>query len=129
MICISAGCCKVLARVLQALCTEASLQALRRCYPQIYDTDEKLLVDPANVTVTRDDFLAANSGIVPAAHRQASNHARCLTCHCSVHDHELLVRLCLMMMWLSTRSQPSAKAGDPVSIAAACCLAGPCQSW
>lgn len=35
----------------QSLCTEASLQALRRAYPQIYSSDDKLLVDPASVAV------------------------------------------------------------------------------
>ncbi|KAA6420881.1 MAG: ATPase family AAA domain-containing protein [Trebouxia sp. A1-2] len=36
---------------LKALCTEASLHALRRQYPQIYDTHDKLVVDPATVRV------------------------------------------------------------------------------
>ena len=35
----------------QALCTEASLQALRRHYPQIYSSDDRLLLDPAAVAV------------------------------------------------------------------------------
>lgn len=35
----------------QALCTEASLASLRRHYPQIYDADEKLLIDPGRVRV------------------------------------------------------------------------------
>ncbi|KAK9813516.1 hypothetical protein WJX73_003943 [Symbiochloris irregularis] len=61
---------------LKALCTEASLQALRRSYPQIYETDDNLLVDPASVRVLRQDFMAAHQGIVPAAHRQAASHAR-----------------------------------------------------
>ena len=62
--------------VLQALCTEASLQALRRSYPQIYDTDDKLLINPDQVVVGKPDFLAAHAGIIPAAHRQAASHAR-----------------------------------------------------
>ena len=61
---------------MQALCTEASLQALRRSYPQIYDTEDKLLINPAQVVVGKPDFLAAHAGIVPAAHRQAASHAR-----------------------------------------------------
>jgi SpoVK/Ycf46/Vps4 family AAA+-type ATPase len=48
--------------VLQALCTEASLAAVRRVYPQIYNSDEKLLVSPDQVLVTRDDFMTDLQG-------------------------------------------------------------------
>ncbi|EIE21008.1 putative 26S proteasome regulatory complex, ATPase RPT2 [Coccomyxa subellipsoidea C-169] len=61
---------------LKALCTEASLQAMRRHYPQIYDSDEKLLIDPSRVTVSRRDFLSAFSAMTPASHRSATAHAR-----------------------------------------------------
>ncbi len=49
---------------------------MRRAYPQIYDSDEKLLIDPARVSVTRRDFLAAFSAMTPASHRSAAAHAR-----------------------------------------------------
>ena len=62
---------------MQALCTEASLHALRRRYPQIYESDEKLLIDPASIAVERQDFVAALSCITPASHRSAAAHARC----------------------------------------------------
>ena len=61
----------------QALCTEASLHALRRRYPQIYDSDDKLLIDPASIAVEQPDFVAALSAITPASHRSAAAHARC----------------------------------------------------
>ncbi|KAL0052590.1 hypothetical protein WJX82_004414 [Trebouxia sp. C0006] len=61
---------------LKALCTEASLHALRRQYPQIYDTHDKLLVDPATVRVSRTDFLSAFKAITPSSHRSAVAHAR-----------------------------------------------------
>jgi hypothetical protein len=48
--------------VLQALCAEASLAALRRVYPQIYASDVKLLIDPSAVRVTRQDFVTAMKG-------------------------------------------------------------------
>ena len=48
---------------LKALCTEASLRALRRRYPQIYQSSEKLLINPASITIERRDFLAAIRGI------------------------------------------------------------------
>lgn len=37
--------------------TEASLHALRRRYPQIYETSERLLIDPESIVVTRQDFI------------------------------------------------------------------------
>jgi SpoVK/Ycf46/Vps4 family AAA+-type ATPase len=42
---------------IKALCTEAALQALRRSYPQIYDSAEKLLIDVHSIQVTRQDFV------------------------------------------------------------------------
>ena len=70
--------------LLQALCTEASLHALRRQYPQIYDTNDKLLVDPATVRVSRTDFLSAFKAITPSSHRSAVAHARSAR-HVSAH--------------------------------------------
>eukprot|EP00879_Flechtneria_rotunda_P032686 GHRR01035944.1.p1 GENE.GHRR01035944.1~~GHRR01035944.1.p1 ORF type:complete len:299 (+),score=94.12 GHRR01035944.1:877-1773(+) len=63
---------------IKALCAEASLAALRRVYPQIYDSNVKLLINPAAVVVTRQDFLAAMQGLTPAAHRAMVSHARAL---------------------------------------------------
>ncbi|KAF4524892.1 hypothetical protein B566_EDAN015548 [Ephemera danica] len=56
---------------LKALCTEAVIQGLRRRYPQIYQSSEKLLLDPGQVKVEKCDFQRARLGIVPAAHRVA----------------------------------------------------------
>lgn len=61
---------------LKALCTEAALRALRRRYPQIYQSLDKLLINTDNVKVSTKDFMAAMSSIVPAAHRSARTHAR-----------------------------------------------------
>ncbi len=66
----------------QALCTEASLHALRRSYPQIYEADEKLLVDPKAVHVGEKDFEAAQLAITPASHRAAAAPARCWPAVC-----------------------------------------------
>lgn len=38
---------------LKALCTEAALRAVRRRYPQIYLSDNKLEIDPKRVVVGR----------------------------------------------------------------------------
>ncbi|XP_059473647.1 ATPase family AAA domain-containing protein 2-like [Neocloeon triangulifer] len=56
---------------LKALCTEAVLQSLRRRYPQIYKSSSKLLLDTEQVQVTKEDFMRAKVGIVPAAQRMS----------------------------------------------------------
>jgi ATPase family AAA domain-containing protein 2 len=56
---------------LKALCAEAVLQSLRRRYPQIYSSAQKLLLDTNQVTVQKIDFQRAKAEIVPAAHRSA----------------------------------------------------------
>lgn len=61
---------------LKALVTEASLAALRRRYPQIYNSEQKLLVDPQEVRVERRDFISALRNITPASHRAAASPAR-----------------------------------------------------
>jgi SpoVK/Ycf46/Vps4 family AAA+-type ATPase len=38
---------------LKALCTEAALRAVRRRYPQIYKSEDKLQIDPQLVNVSR----------------------------------------------------------------------------
>ncbi|XP_072746443.1 ATPase family AAA domain-containing protein 2 isoform X1 [Anoplolepis gracilipes] len=54
---------------LRALCTEAVLQGLRRTYPQIYMTNDRLLLDPERVEVKKRDFMQASSMLVPSSHR------------------------------------------------------------
>jgi SpoVK/Ycf46/Vps4 family AAA+-type ATPase len=61
---------------LRALCTEAALAALRRRYPQIYESEAKLEVVPGSVVVERADFVAALAAVTPAAHRAAGAPAR-----------------------------------------------------
>lgn len=58
--CVAAA--RVWLLLLQALCAEASLAALRRVYPQIYASDVKLLIDTSAVRVTRQDFITAMQG-------------------------------------------------------------------
>eukprot|EP00049_Salpingoeca_infusionum_P006604 m.109108 g.109108 ORF g.109108 m.109108 type:complete len:1314 (+) comp13363_c0_seq2:173-4114(+) len=54
---------------LKALCTEAGLLALRRTYPQIYDSDVKLKLNMRAINVTAVDFKDAMAAITPAAQR------------------------------------------------------------
>lgn len=54
---------------LRALCTEAALNSIQRKYPQIYQTNEKLEVDPSKIRVTANDFMKAIEKIVPSSAR------------------------------------------------------------
>ncbi|KAK9308656.1 hypothetical protein QLX08_001491 [Tetragonisca angustula] len=54
---------------LRALCTESVLQGLRRTYPQIYMTNNRLLLDPERIEVKKQDFLQASSILVPSSQR------------------------------------------------------------
>lgn len=54
---------------LRALCTEASLCALRRQYPQIYQTTDKLVLDVSKINVAASDFHNGLKAIVPTAQR------------------------------------------------------------
>ena len=75
------GCCAEFGawQCLQALCTEASLHALRRQYPQIYETSQRLVIDPSSIHVERRDFMSAFRAITPSSHRAAATHARSVT--------------------------------------------------
>ncbi|WFD44070.1 TAT-binding protein-like protein 7, AAA ATPase [Malassezia psittaci] len=44
---------------LRALCTEATLNAIQRQYPQIYHTNDRLQLDPSSVHVAPHDFVLA----------------------------------------------------------------------
>ena len=56
---------------LKSLCAESAIGALRRTYPQIYESEKKLLIDAASVRVGTEDFRAAMKSITPASHRSA----------------------------------------------------------
>ncbi|XP_047240389.1 ATPase family AAA domain-containing protein 2-like isoform X4 [Girardinichthys multiradiatus] len=54
---------------IRAVCTEAALCALRRRYPQIYATSQKLLLDVSSISVSSCDFVAAMRKMKPASQR------------------------------------------------------------
>ncbi|KAE8605208.1 hypothetical protein XENTR_v10015025 [Xenopus tropicalis] len=54
---------------IKALCTEAALIALRRRYPQIYASSQKLQLDISSVVLGAHDFYHAMKNIVPASQR------------------------------------------------------------
>jgi len=54
---------------LKGLTAEAALNALRRSYPQVYQSNKKLAIDVTKVSVIRVDFDKALRKIVPSTHR------------------------------------------------------------
>jgi ATPase family AAA domain-containing protein 2 len=60
---------------LRALCTEATLNAVQRRYPQIYKSQQKLLIDPKTINVLPKDFMISVKKMVPSSQRSASSGA------------------------------------------------------
>lgn len=60
---------------LRALCTEAALNAIQRTYPQIYSSNEKLIVDADKIKVTAKDFMLSIKKMVPSSERSTSSGA------------------------------------------------------
>lgn len=54
---------------IRALCTEATLNAVQRRYPQIYHTTDRLVLDPSSITVEARDFMLALQKLVPSSAR------------------------------------------------------------
>ncbi|XP_010138396.1 PREDICTED: ATPase family AAA domain-containing protein 2, partial [Buceros rhinoceros silvestris] len=63
----------------KSLCTEAALCALRRRYPQIYGSSEKLQLDVASIKITAQDFVTAMQKTVPASQRALASPGRALS--------------------------------------------------
>ncbi|KAI1384540.1 AAA-domain-containing protein [Hypoxylon trugodes] len=60
---------------LRAMCTEAALNAIQRTYPQIYMSQEKLIVDPEKITIHMTDFMLSKNKIIPSSERSAISGA------------------------------------------------------
>jgi len=60
---------------LRALCTEAALNAIQGTYPQIYQSDDKLIVDPTNIRVLAKDFMISVNKMIPSSERSAPSGA------------------------------------------------------
>ncbi|KAG7316583.1 hypothetical protein KOW79_020124 [Hemibagrus wyckioides] len=65
---------------IKALCTEASLAALRRRYPQIYSSSQRYKLDVGSIVLGPQDFGHALRSIVPAAQRALAPPGRALSC-------------------------------------------------
>ncbi|XP_049586329.1 ATPase family AAA domain-containing protein 2 isoform X1 [Syngnathus scovelli] len=63
---------------IKAVCSEAALCALRRRYPQIYSSSQKLVLDVNSIAITAKDFMSAMTKMVPAAQRTVVSPAKAL---------------------------------------------------
>ncbi|XP_039974151.1 ATPase family AAA domain-containing protein 2-like isoform X2 [Xiphias gladius] len=63
---------------IKAVCSEAALCALRRRYPQIYTSSQKLVLDVNSIAIMNKDFMSAMSKMVPAAQRAVVSPAKAL---------------------------------------------------
>ncbi|XP_029447832.1 ATPase family AAA domain-containing protein 2 [Rhinatrema bivittatum] len=61
------------------VCTEAALCALRRRYPQIYTSSQKLQLDVSSIKITAKDFVVAMQKIVPASQRAVVSPGQALS--------------------------------------------------
>lgn len=66
---------------LRALCTEATLNAIQRRYPQIYQTNTRLLLAPETIQVNGRDFMLALEGMVPSSARASTSSIKALPIH------------------------------------------------
>ncbi|KAI3838318.1 hypothetical protein MKX03_026639 [Papaver bracteatum] len=76
---LAASCVGYCGADLKALCTEAAIQAFREKYPQVYTSDDKVLIDVDSIKVEKYHFLQAMSTITPAAHRGSVVQSRPLS--------------------------------------------------
>ncbi|OSD01938.1 AAA-domain-containing protein [Trametes coccinea BRFM310] len=60
---------------LRALCTEAALNAVQRRYPQIYKSNDRLLLKPETIEVELRDFMISIKKLVPSSARSVSSSA------------------------------------------------------
>ncbi|XP_041422563.1 ATPase family AAA domain-containing protein 2 isoform X2 [Xenopus laevis] len=64
---------------IKSVCAEAALCSLRRRYPQIYTTTEKLQLDINSIKITAKDFIVAMQKIVPASQRAVVSPGQALS--------------------------------------------------
>ncbi|XP_023607728.1 ATPase family AAA domain-containing protein 2 isoform X4 [Myotis lucifugus] len=64
---------------IKSICSEAALCALRRRYPQIYNTSEKLQLDLSSITISAKDFEVAMQKMIPASQRAVTSPGQALS--------------------------------------------------
>ncbi|XP_048214738.1 ATPase family AAA domain-containing protein 2 isoform X2 [Perognathus longimembris pacificus] len=76
---------------IKSVCAEAALCALRRRYPQIYTTSEKLQLDLSSINISAKDFEVAMQKMIPASQRAVTSPGQALSAivkpllHSTVH--------------------------------------------
>ena len=60
---------------LKSLCSEAALQAIHRCFPQIYESSKKLKIEEDQIQVEMKDFENALLKITPCSYRSNPQHS------------------------------------------------------
>ncbi|WYZ40594.1 hypothetical protein EsH8_IV_000935 [Colletotrichum jinshuiense] len=60
---------------LRALCTEAALNAIQRTYPQIYSSQDKLIVNADKISIHATDFMLSIKKMIPSSERSAGTGA------------------------------------------------------
>lgn len=60
---------------LKSLCSEAALQAIHRCFPQIYESNKKLKIKEEQIQVEMKDFENALLKITPCSYRSNPQHS------------------------------------------------------
>ncbi|XP_065751300.1 ATPase family AAA domain-containing protein 2 [Phocoena phocoena] len=64
---------------IKSICSEAALCALRRRYPQIYTTSEKLQLDLSSINISAKDFELAMQKMIPASQRAVTSPGQALS--------------------------------------------------
>ncbi|XP_037659132.1 ATPase family AAA domain-containing protein 2 [Choloepus didactylus] len=64
---------------IKSICAEAALCALRRRYPQIYTTSEKLQLDLSSINISAKDFVVAMQKMIPASQRAVTSPGQALS--------------------------------------------------
>jgi SpoVK/Ycf46/Vps4 family AAA+-type ATPase len=73
---LAAACTGYCGADIKALCTEAALHAVQRAYPQIWQSDQKLLINHESIVVTRTDFMRAKKKVVPSLLRSSTSYGK-----------------------------------------------------
>ncbi|CAB3230706.1 unnamed protein product [Arctia plantaginis] len=99
---------------LKALCSEAVLKALRRVYPQVYESEHALVIDTKNVEVTRKDLLEAMHSLVAAGARTSPLAAKRLPPHCiPLLQAQVQSAATVLQNMFPLCSSPDKRFGDP----------------
>ncbi len=61
---------------LKGLCAESALNALRRRYPQVYKSNQKLAIKMDEILIRKEDFVKAMKSITPSTHRVQDQNQR-----------------------------------------------------